>query len=340
MLEKENILRMTTLIQANQQLFIVCIMLLFVVMILWVLQYLTLKYGKNILVQLLLSGIMLKRYFRQNKRFIKLKNQYPQFFNFCSKRFQRQSFYGLPLTLLFLVMGYILSLFTGLVEDVVTSDSIVTMDYLVSSQVNMLRESSVVNFFILITSLGSTTISCLVVILACVICLTIRQPYILAGLLVSTLGSSIFTFLSKLLFHRIRPTDGLLLEQSYSFPSGHATISIALYGFIAFLAIRFSQNVIRQVHIFLFFIFFAALIGISRIVLNEHYLSDVLGGYLVGTLWLLFGISLTEWLSARNKISWQIHWSVSQVCMVWLSGVCILIATLIYAVFYQFPFLN
>ena len=224
---------MIPLIQENQQLFILGILLLVVVIVLWLLPYAILHYAQQPLTQAMRYWLGFKQHVEQNKLFIQFKSHYPKFSSFVLRRFQRQYFNGLPLTLFILVMGYIFALFSGLVEDVVTSDTIVTMDHFVSQHMNMLRESSIVHFFILITSLGSTAISCLVVILVGVICAIIRQPYILIGLLVATLGSSIFTFLSKLLFHRVRPADILLLEQSYSFPSGHATISIALYGFIA-----------------------------------------------------------------------------------------------------------
>jgi undecaprenyl-diphosphatase len=74
-------------------------------------------------------------------------------------------------------------------------------------------------------------------------------------------------------------------------------------------------------------------------VLNEHYLSDVLGGFLVGTLWLIVSISLTEWLSASGKITWQLPQSFMQNYTVGLSIILVLIATLIYAAVYQFPLL-
>ncbi|MGE8561663.1 MAG: phosphatase PAP2 family protein [Acinetobacter sp.] len=330
---------MVPLTQANQQLFILGILLFSLIILLWVLQYWIIQHGKQLFDQIVQYGGTFKQHVGKSNLFIRIKYKYPHFFGFLSRRFQPQHFYGLPLTLLFLAMGYILALFTGLVEDVVTSDSIVTMDYFFSQQMNMLHQPSVVNFFIFITSFGSTAISCLIVILVCVICWIIRQPYILIGLLVSTIGSSIFTFLSKLLFHRVRPVDALLLEQSYSFPSGHATIAIALYGFLAYLAIRFSPNFIRQVRIFFTMFLFSVLLGFSRMVLNEHYLSDVLGGFLVGTLWLIVSISLTEWLSARGKITWQIPESAMQTYTVGLSIILVLLAALIYAEVYQFPLL-
>ena len=285
---------MITLIQKNQQLFALGIFILLVMFFLWVLQYAVIRYGQTVLNQLLKSWTALRRYLSQSKRLIRLRNNYPKLYDALSQRIDIQHFYGLPLTVLLLVMGYILALFFGLVEDVVTSDTIVAMDFFVSQQMSMLSESPIVTFFILMTSFASTATTCLIVLLVSILCWIIRQRYILVGLLIATLGSTIFTFLSKLLFHRTRPVDILLFEQTDSFPSGHATITVALYGFLAYMAIRFSRNFATQVRIAAITIFFSLLIGLSRILLNEHYLSDVLGGYLVGTLWLMVAISMTE----------------------------------------------
>ena len=285
---------MITLIQKNQQLFALGIFILLVMVFLWVLQYAVIRYGQTVLNQLLKSWTALRRYLSQSKRLIRLRNNYPKLYDALSQRLDIQHFYGLPLTVLLLVMGYILALFFGLVEDVVTSDTIVAMDFFVSQQMSMLSESPIVTFFILMTSFASTATTCLIVLLVSILCWIIRQRYILVGLLIATLGSTIFTFLSKLLFHRTRPVDILLFEQTDSFPSGHATITVALYGFLAYMAIRFSRSFATQVRIAAITIFFSLLIGLSRILLNEHYLSDVLGGYLVGTLWLMVAISMTE----------------------------------------------
>ena len=281
----------------------------------------------------------IKQYLSQSRRLIKLRNNYPKQYDALSQRLTVKHFYGLPLTLLILIMGYISALFFGLVEDVVTSDTIVAMDYFASQQMSMLSESPIVKFFILITSFASTATTCLIVFLTCVLCWVTRQRYILIGLLVAVLGSTIFTFLSKLLFQRDRPVDILLFEQTDSFPSGHATITVALYGFLAYLAIRFSRTFSHQVRIVVMTVFFSILVGLSRIVLNEHYLSDVLGGYLVGALWLTVAISVTEWLSANHRIDWQIEWSATHVLLVWLSVIGVIIGTVLYAILYQFPLL-
>ena len=259
---------MINLIQNNQQLLALGALILLVIAVLWALQYGLIRYGQKILTHARHYWKEIKQYLSQSRRLIKLRNNYPKQYDALSQRLTVKHFYGLPLTLLILIMGYISALFFGLVEDVVTSDTIVAMDYFASHQMSMLSESPIVKFFILITSFASTATTCLIVFLTCVLCWVTRQRYILIGLLVAVLGSTIFTFLSKLLFQRDRPVDILLFEQTDSFPSGHATITVALYGFLAYLAIRFSRTFSHQVRIVVMTVFFSILVVLSRIVLN------------------------------------------------------------------------
>lgn len=330
---------MMSYIQENQPLFALGFLLFLVISVLLVLQYLIIRYGQGFLAQVIRYWVIIKCYLGQNTRIIQFKDRYPKLYLMLSQRFDLRHFHGLSLTLLLIVMGYILALFLGLVEDVATLKPIVATDYFVSAQMSLLRDSDIINFFIQITSFASTPMTVLVMLLTVMVCWVIRQRYVLIGLMVATLGSAAFTFLSKSLFQRERPANILLFEHTHSFPSGHATITVALYGFVTYLLIRFNQSFAQKIRIFIIAIFFMILVGLSRIVLNEHYLSDVLGGYLVGALWLTVGISVTEWLSAKNKISWQLEWASSHIYMIWLSGIGIFISTLVYAELYQFPLL-
>jgi undecaprenyl-diphosphatase len=90
------------------------------------------------------------------------------------------------------------------------------------------------------------------------------------------------------------------VEHSFSFPSGHATIAVAFYGFLAFLAMRGTKRWEKSVNICFAGIAVVLLIGFSRLYLGVHYLSDVWAGYLVGALWLIAGISMCEWLRTRR----------------------------------------
>lgn len=330
---------MITLLQTYPPLFLVGSLLLIVIITLWALQYVIIRYSKSTFMQIQRYGLKLAQHLGLSKRLTHLKTSQPKLYRFFWQRLHVQHFHGLTLTVLLVLMAYVLALFIGLVEDVVSSDSIVALDYFVSQQMSLLSEAGVIYFFIPITSLASTPITLLVVLLTAIVCWVLRQRYIIIGLLIAVIGSTLFTFLTKMIFQRARPIDILLLESTYSFPSGHATVTIALYGFIAYIAIRFNQRFAVQVRIMMVTLLLTMMIGLSRILLNEHYLSDVLGGYLVGVLWLMIAISVTEWLTAKDKINWRTPFSPSQIHLVWFSVIGVIISTLMYARMYQFPLL-
>lgn len=110
-------------------------------------------------------------------------------------------------------------------------------------------------------------------------------------------GTAVCGEAAKHFVKRIRPFDGhaFLVETGYSFPSGHAMMSMVCFGMLACLLLyrlppRRHRAVIAAA------VALVAIIGISRVVLVAHYLSDVLAGYALGAFWLVLGIALAEWL--------------------------------------------
>jgi len=237
-----------------------------------------------------------------NPEVVRLVDRYPRLFAFLAARLDRQRFSGLPLTLSALAFLYVLALFGGIVEDLLSRDPIVAVDHSLAQVIATLRTTGVVQVFIWITELGMwQVLAPFALVTATVLWLT-RRPWLMAGLLTSVSGSIVFTTLGKLAFHRPRPIEAVLVEHSYSFPSGHATIAVAFYGFLGYLLIRDSATWRRRVNWFFATLVLVLLIGLSRLILGVHYLSDVWGGYLVGALWLIIGISLNEWLASLGKI--------------------------------------
>jgi undecaprenyl-diphosphatase len=103
-----------------------------------------------------------------------------------------------------------------------------------------------------------------------------------------------FMELLKIWFERGRPAgEALTVAGGYSFPSGHAMVSAAFYGFIAYLLIRNKTKWGRLGAYLIYLLIF--LIGFSRIYLNVHYASDVLAGFIFGF------ISMALHLLALNK---------------------------------------
>lgn len=125
---------------------------------------------------------------------------------------------------------------------------------------------------------------------------------IFAGIGVGGLGGFI-----KIFVQRERPTDVLVRVFSklndYSFPSGHVLYYVAFIGFIFFLIYTLIPNSVRRTLGLIAVTVPIALIGISRIYLGQHWPSDVLGAYLLGSLWLTLTIYLYRWGKPRFLVN-------------------------------------
>ena len=92
----------------------------------------------------------------------------------------------------------------------------------------------------------------------------------------------------KYIVRRQRPSGYRLIDISgYSFPSGHAMISLATYGLLLYIVSKIIKTKPIKIIISALLITIILLIGISRIYLGVHYLSDVLVGYILSTIYLL-----------------------------------------------------
>jgi undecaprenyl-diphosphatase len=140
-----------------------------------------------------------------------------------------------------------------------------------------------------ITMLGSAQALTIVVLAAAVI-LFLRRAWVEAlGLIVAFAGAGLLDAALKLWFHRDRPsvTWALARETTFSFPSGHAMLSLVVYGMILYLILRLSHSRLPDVSASLIALPLILGIGVSRVYLGVHYPSDILAGYLAGLIWLL-----------------------------------------------------
>ncbi|NLB87665.1 MAG: phosphatase PAP2 family protein [Syntrophomonadaceae bacterium] len=101
--------------------------------------------------------------------------------------------------------------------------------------------------------------------------------------------------LLKDFFGRPRPSgEHLTIATGMSFPSGHAMLSMAFYGFVAYLLAQRVNSPQRRKLIWAVAVIFIFLIGFSRLYLNVHYPTDVIAGFLLGALFLFAFIKLYQ----------------------------------------------
>lgn len=166
-------------------------------------------------------------------------------------------------------------------------DAAVKLDRVVQAWVSQHHNAFLDNFFVWLTSLGG--VSMLISLSILVILLLLLKRDRIAGLMFAVTMFSSWTIMHslKILFMRPRPSgEHLVYAAGYSFPSGHAMLSLVFYGFLVYLVYpRISRTAGRMTIILAGTIIL--LVGASRVYLNVHYVSDVLGGYLFGTLCLM-----------------------------------------------------
>lgn len=115
-------------------------------------------------------------------------------------------------------------------------------------------------------------------------------------------GGAFLDFLLKHLFERARPDMMQVVHAGgYSFPSGHAMVSLCFYGILAYLISRKILSWKWRIAVLIITFILVMLIGISRIYLGVHYPTDVAAGYAAGSAWLIFCIFLHAWREHGRK---------------------------------------
>ena len=226
---------------------------------------------------------------------VRFAARYPKAYGRILGRFSIKSFSGLPLTLLSVVFVGNLFILTELAEDFQHSTTIQQIDSRVSAAVFQLRSDALDKVVYNFTFLASTIVIVTMVSMFGIFLFLRKQYLILAGLLIASIGAGITSALGKLYFQRARPSvNAYYVEATYSFPSGHTTLTVAFYGFVFYAFVLRASGIKGKILWSIGTMIFLLSMGFSRIYLGVHYFSDVLAGYSLGLLWLLLSIAVIE----------------------------------------------
>ncbi len=225
----------------------------------------------------------------------------PGLAGFINGRFSRKHFSGLPLSLISVGFIYILFLFFGSVQSALSSGAIALSDKRIADLMFSFRDLGLVEFFTWVSLLAKWQIVFALAITATLIMRLWRKEFYILAMWTTVAAAELFTRLGGVAFYRQRPESSFYFKMNSSFPNGHSVMAAAFYGFIVYVLARHSKSWGRKTNVIFSGVTIIFGIGFSALYLGESFLSDVWGGYLLGILCLMIGISLAELFRSRPK---------------------------------------
>ena len=116
---------------------------------------------------------------------------------------------------------------------------------------------------------------------------------------------ALLNIILKNIVGRPRPSGyEIITETGYSFPSGHSMISAAFYGYLIYLIYKYIKNKKVKYTLIVLLSLLVFMIGISRVYLGVHYISDVIGGFLISATYLVVYTSFTKrYIGGKNEVN-------------------------------------
>lgn len=232
----------------------------------------------------------------------RLAERFPRLYAALRARLAPHDFAGLPLTLLVAAACYLAALFGGLIDEVLEQSTLVRIDAAANNAFAPYRSRPLLAVFSWITALGAGPAICAAAIIATGFLWAHRRPGFIVPLWLTFLGSQATTYIGKFAIGRARPEflpD--VVAATPSFPSGHTTAAMAVYGFLAYAIARDLPTLRQRFEVSFWTAMLILAIGFSRMFLSVHFLSDVLSGLLVGGFWLIVGFTVSEWTRGVRK---------------------------------------
>lgn len=149
------------------------------------------------------------------------------------------------------------------------------------------KNDSLTNFFRFITKFSNVAFLVIFVLIVLLILRNKDAVFVIFNLIFLRL----LNYVIKIIIKRDRPNILRLIKiGEYSFPSGHAMISMGVYGYLIYLIYKKIKNPYIKYLGIIILSLLIILIGISRIYLGVHYFSDVVAGYTLSLIYLIIFI--------------------------------------------------
>lgn len=143
-------------------------------------------------------------------------------------------------------------------------------------------------------TLGSDFMLVFVTITAAGMAVWTRRPLLAISIVLALLTMDAFVRIGWFSFARVRPdliAQGMASPGFHSFPSGHTSKTVVVYGLLAFQWLRASRNTAEKSFVAVLTLIITAIVPLGRLRMGVHWPTDIIGGYVMGVVWAAFLIA-------------------------------------------------
>jgi len=209
---------------------------------------------------------------------------------------------GIQLLIGLLVSFALIGVFAAIAEDVVEQEELVQIDVAFADALHSLATPTSTEMYRILSFIGMEGLWITGVVVALYLLLR-KQRLHFAIWLLALVGGTLLNNALKLVFARSRPVfiDPFVVEHNFSFPSGHAMMSLIGFGLFAYFVFQAQHSHLARIFVVFTAVMLVMLIGISRMALGVHYFSDVMAGFAAGGVWLAACITAMNTIKRRKQ---------------------------------------
>lgn len=192
--------------------------------------------------------------------------------------------------------------FVEIADEIAPDEDLGQFDAALSAALSRHASDDQLRIFAILTHLGDRRFLILLAGGIALLILLRRRWFLAAAWVAATAGGGLLNSALKAIFERSRPQwlHGFASADGWSFPSGHSSGSAIVYGLLGYLVvIHLPQRF--HVPVAIVAMTLIVCVGFSRVILQVHYFSDVLGGYAFGAAWVAAWIAGLETFRRRQR---------------------------------------